>query len=606
MKNTRKNKDLFYELAACFIFLLLVLLTTWPAVFSMDKAVVGGNFAFGHIWNWDLIVQGLLSQGKLITYTLGQCYPEGGSLTSIGWSFLLPLILMRALSLGLLLSVNLLLLVHLWLGFYLAYRLGRLLTENRAASMVGAIAYGLCPYALSLIWNGQYPKLSHGFLPLLLIFLIKTVETKKIWPVAGFGLVFALLLASSPYNGIFGAMLVVGASLYFLIVRRREMLRVLGRLASAAVASLIASAPFLYYYVAMGGANPLHEPSNYPQMPHVPYDLEILQNATLFGWLLPGKEAIVHQTATQWHFLHVHYLGWFVVVAALLAFVPLRPSEKTAKPALGRGFFLLTGFFFFLLALGYELRLTPDDAGGTALPLFWLFGVMPSLEFTFTVPYRAAIGVSLCVAMLAALGLARVGARWTIRTRGLVAAAIGIGIVLETSFVSPVPYPLPVREMTTPQVYRDLAASPDGGAVLEVPNEMHEMGEGANFYYIYYQVIHRHPLVIGELPGLKYKTNFFDYLLETALLGASETEIRHADGLVLLPFRYLVLHESFIAPDRKERVRSLLDDTLVLEKQYPEDGVRLYRVPSCVDWTVDEVEESESVRFCLAPDLPGA
>lgn len=604
-----KISGLVLEIMALSLFLIIVFAVTWPAVLNPGKAIIGGNFSFGHLWSWDLLINGILEEGRLITHTNMVGYPQGGHLTLIGWSYILPLVLLRYLGVELLMGVNYLVFVHLLFGFYFAYRLAKLLTNRWFPSLVGGVVYGMSAYGLSLLWNGQYPKLNYGLLPLLLILMIKLEQSRKWWPLVAIGLTQALLVATSPYNGVFGALVLLITGVYLLVRRWKKRRLLVIRLALAAFFSVAAALPFLMYFGSPTSEENLLRPAIGVEMPGDnvnPSDL--LDCATLTGSVIGGKAFIQENTrAAEWTFLHVHYLGLLTVLLALLALVFFRRRDDDGEEQmLGPRFFLLLGAIFYVLALGYTLRISPSATRffdyRIGMPLYWLYKICPGI-LVISLPYRAIIGVMLGLAMLSSFGMMEL----TRRTGAIIGAVVCLfaigGLAADVTFLSPVPLPIPLRSVGIPQVYRDLAVVQDGGAVFDAPNDAHGLMESSNEYFLYYQIHHRHPVAINEWCRVElpmYQTRFHKELASW-MSGKWPKKPEVANRFDTFPFCYFVLHENMLDQRFVENVTSFLDNYLELVKIYPIEKKKLYRMP---DFPEGGVEIGSPYRVYRAPSLP--
>lgn len=577
-------KKAWREILVLLLFALPYFYFSWPTALSPHDSLVWGVFVPGHLWNFETAVENLLEHQRVILTTHDLYYPHGGSLTFIAWSFILLLSFFRLLGIKLIFGLNSAIFLHFLLACYAAYRLALRLVPSRTAAFIAGLAFGYSPFILSIYWNGQLGKLSHGFLPLLILLLIELAETRKRWPIILFGPTFALLLASSPYFGIYAAILTVLISLYFLWRASREMrLALFRRLAVAGVVTAVFASLFLYYWSVsfkVEGYDQLLQPATY-QLP--PYDRECRENATLSGWLRPysyrpslsGRPSIY---AT-------HYLGWGVFLLALAAFLPRRKDATSAdnEAPLSRGFLLAILIVFVLVAAGYSLRITLERelvfGHRIFLPPYWLayaFGGRFSFGGMF---YRAAVVATLSVALLSAMGWRRLEVYLPKAARPIVAGLVGLVLLSETVFALPITFPLPVRRVEIPQVYRDLAEMKDGGAVLDVPyDSFNNQNHMQNSEYIYPQKIHRHPILLNELRLMNYQQLFrfgdeLDLVMKTGILPEPLEP-----GSYWLGFRYLVLHERPI--ERWREVCEYLDANLDLLREYPQDRIRLYRAPS--------------------------
>ena len=390
--------------------------------------------------------------------------------------------------------------------------------------------------------------------------------------------------------------------------RHRPSAPALGQLGRSLVAAGICFAcciPYLVYrhHSAETDLEPLFRPVPCPQLPGVPWPSDVMNNATLLGWFLPGKSPWVLGEAFQYPVLHVHYLGW-TCLALSVAGLLWKPWGKCPRRFATSLAVVCTAVPAFLVAHGYCLVVDPTPSlratADVPLPLYWIVRSFPQLA-AFAVPYRAVVVVSLCLAVLTAIGLKRFGAHLTQRGRFVLCSLSGIAILVETLVLSPVPFPMPVRSAAVPQVYRDIAATDGCAAVLDVPNEAHGLGAGANLPFIYHQSSHGHPTNLHLHYGPLHEPRMTPFQLGLAHACGTRParNPRPNEDTVLLDFRFLVLHEDRLTDNALETVHTYLGDHLSLVRIYPEDGIRLY-TSIAVD---DESRESPYHMNSALPDV---
>lgn len=587
MHDQKRKSKFAAEGVALVVFVLLILFYTWPAARSLGKVVIGSNFAFGHLWNWDLLIGGILEEGRLITHTNMINYPDGGSLAVIGWSYILLLLVLRFFGMGLLLATNLIVFFHLLLACYFAYRLALKLTNNWPASVVAGIAYGLCPYALSLLWNAQYPKLSHGFLPLLLLLLLEVVRLNRWWPLLVTGAVLALLTATSPYNGIFAALLALMAGGYFLLrsTRAKQPVVLLRLLLTAAVAVLMIL-PYLGYISMTDQSDSLTRPARHLNLNGTGSE-EVeptFYYARPEGCFLPGKI----QRSGFVDVYHIYYIGLILLFLAVLGLAIGLKKDPDREAGYSPWFFLLILLVFGVISVGYFAYwgkyIHDPSTIRIGLPLYWLYSLFPQVA-VFGVPYRAMIGVMLALTMLAAMGMNSLTGRLNAAKRVAVCFGIGVAMVAETVFLSPLPLPIASREIGVPGAYQDLAEMADGEAVLDVPNEAVRADPMLNKLLMYFQLVHGHPLPIPEEIRPKSNTLFgrFNNLLADLLADGRIEPADEPQKCMLLPFKYMVFHKGIIwlPPSDWERCLEYLSKHFDLLSVDEEAKVWLFRVRDC-------------------------
>jgi uncharacterized RDD family membrane protein YckC len=119
------------------------------------------------------------------------------------------------------------------------------------------------------------------------------------------------------------------------------------------------------------------------------------------------------------------------------------------------------------------------------LPYLWLWKYVPLTRLA-AVPTRAALPAMLCLAVLAAAGLAAVTHGWSRRWR-----VAGAGMAAAAVLFEFLPAPYPLRDVRVPGFYHDLARRDDDFAVAEVPL----LGDYA--IYMRYQTVHHRPILAG-------------------------------------------------------------------------------------------------------------
>jgi len=596
------------------LFASAVLYVTWPLFRDPSRNIINGFFYYTHLWITDLLARGIMQEGKIITHTLNFNYPMGGSLTFAEWSFTLGYLVLRLFGIPVMLGLNLLIVIHLWLGCYFGYRLAFRITGVKSASMVGGIAFGLNPHIISVLSNGQIAFLSHGFIALLVLLLLDIASTDKTWPIIVFGVVFGLLTATNPYYGVYSILsaLVIGFYLtYRAKPRRKKLIR---RFGFGAIAAFFGVLPFLIYWSVSWkahGLEPLFVPFNLLSSNAI--RLSAQGYASLAGWFIPAEISTPGSFGTSLisptTVIRVYYLGWCCLLLAALAFLRItlaKPQSafldtslagsspngdrSSSAVTLTPSFLLLTCIIFFMIAHSPGLIMSDESSYQALLP----FNFPVTLPFYNT--YRAVIIISLGLALLAAIGLAKVGSavgRWG---GYAVCALAGIGILAENLFLAPVVFPLPVSKITVPQVYRDLAQMPDREAVFEVPHNDVRL----EYLYLFYQSNYRHPLALTHHPN--YRPFPSEFLNE--IFGLSRVEYDPGEKVAYLPFRYLVLHEEYIRGAKLKAVRELLDDNFDFLRAYPQDRIRLYQTRTPGSTPYDSADRP--IRFYRAPHLPVA
>src|SRR5439155_18517364 len=130
------------------------------------------------------------------------------------------------------------------------------------------------------------------------------------------------------------------------------------------------------------------------------------------------------------------------------------------------------------------------------------------------VPGRFSIVGILALAVLGSLGLAWAAARWRRAGWAICLAASAL------AFIEFYPARVTTQAAAIPPAYQAIAASPDGGAVLEIPLQWRtgflSVPEGPDTtVFLYYATLHHHPLVGGATA--RYPQSKLDVLLRVPL-----------------------------------------------------------------------------------------
>ncbi len=592
-KNYLNHDNLKWELLVLFGYAFSVVLICRPMPWNMGSSTIGGAFLFPTLWSFEFISHNILENGAVPFFTKLINFPEGGSVTFIGWAYIPAVLMGKITGLSVTAWVNFNILLFLWMGCYFTYRFALLLTENRMASFFGGLAFGTSPYVISLVYNGQIEKLSTFLFPVIAIAIWKVINFRKIWIVI-LGIAFAILVSTSPYNGILGAILALAIGIPSIITKNSKVaFSRLAYLMTAALVCLLFTLPFLFYWTKSqprDGMEPLFLPANQLQLPNNKTETGQLNNAGIYGWFFidkwVDKEAGVEITPI----IHVHKLGWIVILLSLAALIlswkTVAEKSKTAfQKFYSIPFLLYLILVFFIIASGYSLALGPLENSfmgyAIPMPLYWLYLVFPKIG-SFSMPYRAASMVMLFASVLAAMGLTGILKR-TSRKKGILIGIVAILLLLfEFNVIQLYRNPLPVSKKKIPKVYFDLSKMENRGPVLDVPNESHGFYPGINGPYIFFQTIHKHPVVIqlnyGPLHPIE--KDGFHLSLKRAIHNSIDDKIPGSLQDYSVDFKYLVLHKKWLTDEQVERVGVFLNQKLELIMDYKDDGIVLYTIKS--------------------------
>ena len=570
------------------------ILLTWPLPAAPEDAYVDGWFSMAQIWSVDLVADALLEDGQIPGYTYALHWPQGGWASVIGWQFVLPLLLANILGASLLPSMNLLIALQLLAAALATYALLRRLGAGPWAAAAAAVYYGYHPWAFHLMVNGQFTEICHWGLPLLAVLLLQGGAWKPGWRTAAMAPVFGLLMASSPYAAITGAVLCACIGTWALLCtapQRRRATALALTLAAAAVA--VGALPFLlYYFVLPRGYDPLFAPSSLAQIGD-PRLQDLPCSTSLAGWFVPFRLFADHWQAmgggrvapagTQSGPISLdHVIGLVAMGLAVVGCWRWRaaPGHTGELPLPGRRFWLTTAAVFTLLSSGYYLILYPHSHlhhawSAIPLPLQLMRSLVPATD-AFASPYRLAPGVLLVAAVLAGMGLDRLARALRGWKRPALLGAAMLAMAAEGAWADITTHPITMEHFEVPQVYRDLALEPDRDGLLTVPWWSHPKLPNLQAHQLW-QHIHRHPLHHDD-QGIIQPAHMtaFTYEITRALTLAEIPEpTSEAPGV---PARWIVVHEEVLLPNQWGALEVALQRNAHLVRRYERDRIQLWEV----------------------------
>lgn len=503
------------------IALALIIYSIITFIFLEPALCSGGTVAIGdgesdvwkHLWGawW---MHNELSQGRFPVWTDLQNFPAGGRLyvidplNAICTALTLPCV-------GLVNAYNLTQAAQLILASLSAWGLTRWITKDHRAALVAGFIYGFCPFILSSgIASGIDETSNLAWLPLSIWGLLLCLNGEQPrWGVLLGGLGLALAAIGSWYYGITAGIFWLIMCVWSACTGRapagdNPKANWLYPLTAAILSALIALPLAILFAQSLKGESSLLGRVNITERQET-YHLEFMyrtfdfkNNAVLSGYFQPGKSQISVATDVDKR-LKTVYIGW---IALILAGIACKKARHQAR------FWLVSALILGTLSLGPYLAITSTIALSKPWNPLYLFAyyVVPGFRMV-AICDRLSIGVQLCVAVLAALSLRCILPQGN---RGLaVSAILGLGVIAEVMFVSPVPWPLPQCNTQAPLFCQKLAEQPEhlGLICLPLNRANHTLQPGE---YYYWQTIHGKPL------PATLTTRFSDSMMNNRLVGA--------------------------------------------------------------------------------------
>ncbi|MBI4320819.1 MAG: hypothetical protein HY675_20190 [Chloroflexi bacterium] len=526
------------------LFIASSALMTFPLILQMADSIENWGDPLLNAWilAWD-VRQGL--SAPLNLYDANVFYPYGNTL-AYSESLLASALLVAPIYLlsgNAILTYNALVFLSFVLSGFTAYLLGREVTESRAAGVVAGFVFAFSMYRYGEFSHVQL--LTAQWMPLVLLYLFRFLRTASLRSGLAFALFFCLQVLSSFYQAFYIALAV---ALYAAFVA----LRWLAWRTRPPRNTLLKAVP-LAAFIAL-----IVVP---PSLPYVTVQREMGMYRTLQD-TYDGSAALMHYLSVPANSLYSR--------AGISLFRPTA-NDETLFPgfvasALGlaalltwRANRMAVGYFGALIGLSFVLSLGPNltvDIRGTPIP--WLplpYGLLhdyvPGFQ-AMRVPARFAILITLGMAVLAAVGAARLLAAMRGRQRLGLSAAFIFLLGIESISIPVRTTPIEVGDRV-PEVYRWLAAQSDNPIIFEYPTvqsryllyteEMERLGR-----YQYLSTYHWRRSVTGY-------SGFFPPLFWAIQREAQEFPSLSSISLLRgLGVKYVIVHTSDMDSDRWDEI----------------------------------------------------
>ena len=474
------NKHISTLKGAIGVYLLLTVILTFPVILSPINTVVGHEQASVgcHVWVIWWAQQSFNIETPLIFY------PYGADVVRLYGSDLFSPLLFSFLpfppSLLYNFWVHLLLLVG---GLGVRQLLLFLKTTNWQA-LAGGWCWICAPFLQHEMLNGTSELLSTGLLSWFTWLMLEIWEHPTRKKGICMGVLSGILLMSSAYNPFF--MLLIVSVL--LIHRMTTNLRPLWRKDVWTTSSwaLLAFSPFLVFVgwiqVSHGALETFSRRMDWQSLGVSLPDAYV----GIGDWFdprsnpLPALMPLPDGTEFEYWTTCTNYLGWVAIVAVLVGW-------KHRKQFRFGGWALLLGAGM-LIAMGPYLRhegtvlLWKDTP--IHLPASTIDFLFPLFSITAMHAYRYSAVVCIALAVLAARGMRRWTPLWM------------LAVLIETTLVSPQPFPQPVTQISQSPSLRTLRDLPDA-AVFTFPiakENLHDLGQ-----VLLAQTIHEKPIHDGGI-----------------------------------------------------------------------------------------------------------
>jgi hypothetical protein len=530
-----------------------------PNLIHIQDGAIGASGADGlkHVWSQWWVVNQLLEEGSLSLHTKLIHHPIGGEFFSLDTFNALLGLPIRAVF-DPVPTYNLLLILNLGIAAFACRALARTLTDSSWAATFAGIAFAFSAWSLSFpVASGVSETAVFWPMPLVLMFSIRAWQSKG-WssPILA-GLLLSIQGLACWSHGITTGLLLLGLWTVTMVSDKTQMADRdrLRRIAVLLVTVLLIALPA---YMMISGTVQGDEAikartlSLFHSAPIGPLAVPEANSMALADFFLPGASGLRTNSVGTERLMYAAYPGWIVLVLSISA---LRSRSRTATIiAIGAGLMML-------MAMGPRIYLDHDRSLlGLPNPIYLLaYYVIPLVNVTIHSVDRFVQGMMLCMALLAAHGLARVKPQW----QPWVVAAM----VLEIILISPAPWPLPMVQAHAQSSSHYLATQPGPGAIIDLPF-LEGDGEQTRFLgnVFLQQTIHGKPIPF-QLEGQGLETaspqiaaNPFFRNVAGGLVHGSKipSGCNGVNGLTDLGFEWVVWRPH-LAPDS---VRARVDEVL--------------------------------------------
>ena len=427
-----------------------------------------GTDTWNHVWGYGHLADALAA-GDLPMVVTRLRWPDGGQLWFID-SFNALLAVPITWVIGPIASYNLM----IWANFTLcgvgACALAFRLSSRLPGALLAGLIYQVSPHLLGQAYNGISETLSAGWLPLSLLMLVNLLDRPTPRQGAAWGLLLAIAALANWYYGLFAVFITAAWLLNTACLTPRRLWKARRALGvGGGIFGLILVPALAVFRATLTGADALvQREADFVWRTLVGHNM-----VDLLAFFVPIRSPDLKALFDE-ELVVIVYLG---LVPLTLAAVGVLQRTRARRWGVG-------ALVAFSLALGPYLYI--DGAylmlGQQRIPLPFLviFELLPRISHA----YRAVVPLTLCLAVIAALVLAKTRRPWS------VAIGLGLAHLSEVVLVSPAILPLPTPQADVPAVYARLHALPDG-AVLDLPVSVQVLDRGGRFQA---QMQHQRPI----------------------------------------------------------------------------------------------------------------
>ncbi|MEM7234691.1 MAG: hypothetical protein AAF517_21105 [Planctomycetota bacterium] len=444
---------------ALVIFTALSVAMTWPLVLHLDGRIpAGGHDVFQNLWNFWWWKTSFFADGSSPYQTDLIFYPSGSSLafhthSEANLFATAPFLL----AWGPVVAHN----VAIFVGFVLAGQGAFLLAQELGlrpwASLVTGALFAYFPQHVEQTLE-HVNLSSYGTMPLVLLGLLRAVETGSWRAWLGTAAAFAVTSLFAWHNGMLIAPMAAFVFVVLFFRTRRPRTRVLIEAAIAGFVSALFVLPFLWPMIQdslSGAGKPIKGAVSKPA------DLLFLfVPSEMHGLWGDAVQPLYHDHRKYHSVGFTVYLGWIALSLAAASFVVRDAAVRSARFVSSRLCWSLIFAAYLVISLGGDL-LFAGEFTGVPLPFAWLRDA--PLFSSVRLAHRFIVPTMLALSILAGFGSDRLLSRFGGRRPSLLGVALVALVCLDFLHL---PYPL--RNVPNPSWTSHVAEAPKG-ALLNIP-----------------------------------------------------------------------------------------------------------------------------------------
>lgn len=570
-----------HHLLVALFFFAISLFWIRPLPSNFARLLPGTNDLWLQIWNQWWIKTAIFELGRNPMQCDFMFWPVG---VNLYYHALSPLnsFVAAALSfvLGQVAAFNTIFHATFWISGYGAWLSARRLGCRTAPALAAGYIYAFSPY--HFLHQRQLEHMSVEWIPFIFYFLISAIETGRSWRAVVAGFFFAVNYYTNVYYGLFAGVMAILIFFYDINGARADSIR---RWLAFTATAVLMIAPYLWNMVSLSGA---------PGRFKVPLFVNVYQSLDLLALVTPGTGNTLLRDWFPTMNLYETFTGWEPI--GFLGFTVIALACYGALRGLGRRRVFLLGLaaVFVTLSLGPVLHVAGIVRLPNGDPVILPQAILQTLPVISAarVPARYLAVAMLPIAILAGMGLDRVGAEWSGRRSAAIVGLLAALIVVEYWHE-----PIETSEVgTTPAFCERIAADPGDVAVLDLP--MRIAADSAEWWRStdpdtrgWYQTLHGKRTLLGPASHTALTRENFLFFLQSPLLGPLVSE--DTSGLLareearaemkMLKISYVVLHRYLydrMPVSELERDRKIVEDQWGFTRIHEDNDVVLFAANS--------------------------